>query len=85
MYKDDDVATVAEQKTNLGNDIFDEKPEEKNCAKFKIAALIENYFRDCQVWNVAKLDLTSFLVFFLVVFQEWFWSLNVFMACKPYH
>ena len=23
--------------------------EEKNCAKFKIAALIENYFRDCQV------------------------------------
>ena len=48
LYKDDDVATVAEQKTNLGNDIFDEKPE-KNCAKFKIAALIENYFRDCQV------------------------------------
>ena len=36
------------KKANLGNDIFDEK-HEKKCAQFKIAALIENYFRDCQV------------------------------------
>ena len=41
--------------------------EEKNCAKFKIAALIENYFRGCQVWNVAKLDVTTFSVFFYSV------------------